>query len=360
MEDQSKQLVRGLSITTTISLVVGGVIGTSVFLKTATMANQIKSPTMIILAWVIAGILSLAGALTYAELSSLIPKTGGEYAYLKEAYGKIPAFLYGWMRFILGGPGSIAAYVFGLSIFLSLFLPTNQKLFDYHFSLFSHPIDFTFTIGQGVAILAITLLSLFNCLGVKFGGQIQATLTTIKVLGLVFVIVGIFFFCPNPSWEHFATPMDTKMSNPTVDTKSIFSWLGLFGAAVVSALWPYDGWNQVVMAAGEVKNPQKNLPRALIFGMLTVLGIYVLANVAYMYALPFEKIQTSYASDYHKEADPLVANAVKTFAGQFGAKLACLLGVISTLGALNGSILTSARVPFAMANMDFSFPNSLK
>lgn len=326
------QLVRGLTLTHAIALVIGSVIGTGVFLKSGIMSQTVGSPIWVLLAWVAAGLLSLAGALAYAELGSMLPDTGGEYAYLKAAYGKAPAFLFGWMRFIIGTAGSIAAYAVGMSTkFLVKLIDLGPPWVNSHFSFFGHPYDWSFGLPQVVAVATIWLLSILNCLGIKFGGRVQTFITAIKVGGIFFIIVGVFFFCPQGTWSHVTTPAPSS------------SWTGLsaFGAAMLAALWAYDGWNLMPMAAGEVKNPGRNVPRALIIGMFSVLLIYTLANLAYFYALPFEQVKTA--------APSIAVRVAQTFLGPAGTNVITLLMVLSSLGALNGCILTSARVPFAMA-----------
>lgn len=369
----STQLVRGLTLPHTVSLVVGGVIGTGIFLKTATMSHYVQSPKWVLLAWFVAGVLSLMGALVYAEISRLVPKTGGEYAYLRETYGPAPAYMFGWMRVAVGAAGSIAAYAIGMSDFLFPMLqswfpsiskpwvvvpfghlfpslhelhpwvssPSLQFINDAVYAMKKSLVDFTWDFGpkQVVAVSVILFFSFINCLGVRAGGRIQTILTMIKVSGMLLIAAGVLFLSSSASLAHLAPA-------------SGGAWKGwsLFGMAMLQALWAYDGWNLTPMVAGEVRDPTRNVARALIFGMLGVFLIYVLLSFFYFYALPFEQIlQAKSKFVSNPNAKPVATMVVQSFAPHWGWKLASLLFVLSSVGALNGSILTSARVPFAMA-----------
>lgn len=345
MSDARPQLVRGLTFRDTTALVVGTIIGTGVFLKTATMAQAVGSPELVLLAWVAAGILSLAGALTYAELGAMLPQAGGEYVYLRAAYGDLPAFLFGWMRIAVGSTGSIAIFGVAFATFASALVPLNTVWAQKTFTLLGQTIHWQFGAKQVVAVAIILLFSAINCSRVIFGGRIQSLLTLAKILGIAAIIGGVFIFAPGANWENFRRPAGAA------------SWSGpsAFGAAMLAALWAFDGWNNMPMVAGEVKDAGRNIPRALIVGMFIVLLIYGLANLAYFYALPFEEILTSNSTKY-REALPVASKAAITFLGERGAALVSIAFLISTVGVLNGSILTSARIPFAMARDGLFFP----
>lgn len=318
----SKELVRGLTLVDAASIVVGSIIGTGVFLKTATMSSLVGSPGMVIIIWVVAGLLSLAGALAYAELGSLMPNAGGEYIYLKEGYGDIWAFLYGWMRFWIGSPGSIAAYAVGAMTFMS------------------GAVDLSIVGGRASAsVIVIIIFSSLNCLSVAFGGRLQAIMTGVKLLVIIGLSTGIFFFSHGGSFSH--------VSESAPGFSGFAGW-SAFGAATLAALWAYDGWNNLPMVAGEIKNPQKNIPISLGLGMLVILAIYSVANLAYFYALPFTEILTS-NSDAFPDAYPVATKAAMTFLGTSGVTILSAAFVFSALGAMNGTILTGARVPYAMA-----------
>lgn len=336
--DEQKGLVRGLTAIHTAALVVGIVIGTGVFLKTGVMTQDVGSPPLVMAAWIAAGALSLAGALSYAELGAMLPVAGGEYVYLKKSYGNAAAFLFGWQRFIVAGSGSNASLASGFAIFLAAFLPLNAVWVRREVSLLGQTIDWQFGPRQLVAVGAILFLSVVNCFSVALGGKVQSALTVLKVGGIAFVVLGIFLFSGSADWSHLRTPVHTAR------------WSGgaAFGTAMLAALWAYDGWNNMPMAAGEVQQPGRSIPRALIGGMLAVMAIYCLANLAYFYALPVEEVVTS-NSTAHRAALPVASKAASTFLGEYGGKLVAVAFVFSAFGALNGAILSNARVPYAMA-----------
>jgi APA family basic amino acid/polyamine antiporter len=317
------KLVRGLTLTDSIALVIGTILGTGVFLKTATMAQTMGNPTWVLIAWVVGGLLSLTGALAYAELGSIMPDAGGEYVYLKEGYGELWGFLYGWMRFWIGSPGSIAAYAVGAMTFAS------------------GMVDLSFIGGKTVAaILIIAFFSVLNCFSVAFGGKLNSIMTGLKLFMILGITIGIFLFAKDVSWSHF--------SESTPGVEGFIGW-SAFGSAVLAALWAYDGWNNLSMVAGEIKNPQKNIPLSFGIGLLVILGIYALSNVAYFYALPFSEVLTSNSGNF-PDALPVATKAALSFLGTSGVTILSAAFVFSALGAMNGSILTGARVPYAMAN----------
>ena len=339
---QPHQLVRALSLTDASALVVGTVIGTGVFLKAAPMAQQVGSPMWVLIAWVAAGLLSLAGALTYAELSAMMPDAGGEYVYLRKSYGEASAFLFGWQRFIVAGSASIASLGVGFSIFLSTLLKPDVQLDEYvwlenDFKLLGQAIHWQFGLKQMIGVAVIALLTVINCFSVAFGGKVHVILTLLKISGIAFVVFGIFIFSKGTSWTNLAAP-----------SQSEWNGMSAFGTAMLAALWGYDGWNNMPMAAGEVRDPGRNIPRALILGMLAVMVIYCSLNLAYFYALPFEQVVTSNSTSF-REAPPVAARASQTFLGDYGSRIVAIVFMVSALGALNGSILSNARVPFAMA-----------
>jgi APA family basic amino acid/polyamine antiporter len=316
------KLVRGLTLTDSIAIVVGTIIGTGVFLKTATMAQTLGNPTWVLVAWVVGGALSLTGALAYAELGSIMPDAGGEYVYLKEGYGEMWGFLYGWMRFWIGSPGSIAAYAVGAVTFAS------------------GMVNMDFIGGKVVAsVLLIVFFSLLNCLSVAFGGKLNSFMTGLKLFMILGITVGIFLFAKDVSWSHFGE------SSPGAE--GFIGW-SAFGSAVLAALWAYDGWNNLSMVAGEIKDPKKNIPLSFTIGLLIILLIYGLTNVAYFYALPFSEILSANSSAF-PDALPVATKAALTFLGTSGLTILSAAFVFSALGAMNGSIMTGARVPYAMA-----------
>jgi basic amino acid/polyamine antiporter, APA family len=318
---EQSQLVRGLTPLHAGALVVGTVIGTGIFLKAGIMSQVTGSPRWMLLAWVVAGLLSFAGALVYAEIGSMFPQAGGEYVYIREAYGNLPGFLYGWMRFWVASPGSIAAYAVGGATFLE-----GANI---------HCI-------QGMRIpLAVGFIVFFaglNCLSVRFGGRVQTFVTALKIAIILGLTVGIFILAPGGSFGHL-------MEEPNGG-----GWPGFgpFGMALLAALWAYDGWNNMPMVAGEIRDPQRSIPLALIIGVGGVMLIYTLINMAYVYALPFGELLSA-NSKLHPNALPVATKAASGFLGPAGTALLSAAFFISAIGGLNGSVLTSSRIPYAMA-----------
>lgn len=348
MNQEKHQLLRGLTATDTTALVVGTVIGTGVFLKAAPMAQEVGTPMLVLAAWVAAGLLSLAGALTYAELGAMLPQAGGEYVYLRHSYGEVAAFLFGWQRFIVAGSASIASLGTGFAIFLSSFVPLNTVWAERKFTLLNQTINWQLGAKQVVAIAVILFLTGINCLTVTFGGKVQSLLTVLKLAGIAVLIGGVFFFSQTGTWAHLTAPQtSTSSSSSTL-------LLSAFGVAMLAALWGYDGWNNMPMAAGEVREPGRNIPLALIVGMLIVMALYCLLNLSYFYALPFDEVVTANSTKF-RDALPVSAKAAQTFLGEYGGRLISMVFVVSAFGALNGSILSNARVPYAMAHNGMFF-----
>ena len=327
-----------------MALVIGNVIGTGVFMKTAVMAQETGSPWMVLAAWVAAGLLSLAGALTYAELGAMLPHAGGPYVYLREAYGDAAAFFFGWMIFVAGAAGSIAILGVGTATFLSAIVPLTTVWAESRFSVLGQTITWRFGTLQLTAVGTILGFAAINCLSVRVVGRVQSALTVIKVGSIVVLALGIFFLSDTATWSHLETP-----TGPTTG-----GGIASFGVAMMAALWAYNGWGGMPMVAGEVRNPARNVPRALAGGMLAVMALYCTANLAYFFALDFDGI-VSANSTLHRDAPPVAAVAAKTAFGDAGARFLAVAFVISALGALNSTILTNTRVPFAMAR-DGLFP----
>ena len=338
MKESKSEPIRALGLTDTTMLVVGTVIGTGVFMKTSVMMQQVETPALVLAAWIAAGLLSLAGALTYAELGASLPHAGGEYVYLRAAYGEAPAFLFGWTRFAVAAPGSIAILGVGFATFLSAILPLHDIWAAHSFQVFGRDIHWQFGRVQVVAVSAILFFSAINCIGVAFGGRVQSVLTGAKLLGIGVIVGGVFFLSKSATWDNLAPAPGAA------------PWNGFkaFGAAMLAALWAYDGWNNMPMVAAEIRNPGRNIPRALILGMLVVTAVYCGANLAYLYALPAREIMTSNSTAY-RDALPVATKAAQTFLGSTGGKLVSIAFMLSAMGALNGSILSNARVSFAMA-----------
>jgi APA family basic amino acid/polyamine antiporter len=344
MTENKTSLLRALTLTDAISVVIGTVIGTGVFLKTAVMSQQLGRPSLVMLAWLAAGLLSLAGALAYAELGAMFPHAGGEYVYLGKAYGEAPAFLYGWMQFAVAGAGGMAGISTGFAIFLSAVVPMGGAWVTRTFHLFGQQIPWQFGVTQLVAVGAIVFFSVVNCLGVALGGRVQSFLTLVKLLGIAVIVGGVLILSPGANWSHLKD----------IAASSQLGGISAFGAAMMAALWAYNGWYILPVCAGEVRDPQRNLPRGLIIGMLAVLATYLLANFAYFYALPINEITTANSTAFPTAA-PVAAKAAETFLGKSGMAFISIAFVISTLGALNGCVMGQARIPFAMSRSGLFF-----
>jgi basic amino acid/polyamine antiporter, APA family len=329
--------VRALSLRDAIALVLT-VIGTGVFLKTAPMAQLVGSPSKVLLAWLAAGILSLAGALTYAELGAMMPKAGGEYVFLREAYGDLPAFLFGWSSVMLIASGGLAAVSTALASFLASFVPLSAVFTIHDFHVLGQVVHWRLGIQQVVAVAVILLFSWVNSRGIEMGSRVQWAATVAKLGGIAIIVLGAFLLSRTGTWEHLKTPVTARIAPAGV---------GAFGAAMLAALWAYQGWSNVPMMAGEIEKPERNIPRALIFGMLIVIAVYLVTNLAYFYALSFSEILTSNSTAY-RDALPVAARAAQTFSS-YGAQIVSFAFMVSAIGALNGITMMNARVPFAMA-----------
>lgn len=317
-----------------LAIVVGTMIGTGIFLKPGEMAAEGGSVMIVFAAWVVGGLLSMFGALSYAELGAAIPEAGGEYAYLRRGFGPVWGFLFGWMHAIVGRPASLASIVAGLLRFLGFLVPAvAAPLYTFHFRLPFlewHPSVFVFTWAQPLAVVALIALTFINYLGVRLGGRVQVALTFLKVASVLAIIVAGFTLAHgsagnfHPFWPHVPG----------------WGMLGAFLAALAAALWAYDGWEDLNLVGSEVHNPEKNFPRALVGGVAFVAVTYVIFSAVCFYALPFGKL----AASQHVASD-----VFESFAGRNAALWITLAMVISALGTLNSSTLSGARVDYAMA-----------
>lgn len=315
------ELKRDLGVWGAAAIVVGTVIGSGIFLVPKKMVLSVGSAEMVFFVFVFGGLLSLAGALTYAELAAMMPEAGGEYAYLREAYGPFYAFVYGWTQLWVAKSGSIASLATAFFIYLANFFPGLET------TIFSSS-WLEIKSGQLLAMGVIAALGFLNYFGVKVGGGVQVGVTILKV-ALIAMIIGVGLTFGGGTVANYTTSIP-------VSTGGIAG----FFAALVAALWAYDGWNNVSMVSSEIKNPQRNLPIALIVGTLTVMAIYLGANLAYFYVLPAEVVASS---------DRVAAEMMRRIWDAPGANAVSIAAMISIFAALNGSILSGARVPFAMA-----------
>ncbi|HXP23553.1 MAG TPA: amino acid permease [Candidatus Sulfotelmatobacter sp.] len=336
MSEKRLELVRGLGPWASAAIVVGTMIGTGIFLKPAEMAREGRYVGIVFAAWIIGALLSIFGALSYAELGAAIPEAGGEYAYLRRGFGPLWGFLFGWMHSIVGRPSSVSSIAAGMMRFLSFFSPAvAAPLFTVHIAIpgltgWIKPYDFVFTWAQPLAVLWLVIMTGINYLGVRLGGEVQVFLTAIKLASLA-IIIGIAFLLPN----HVAHSADPVW--PSSLSTGLFR---AFLAALAAALWAYDGWEDLNLVGSEVKDPQRNFPRALVGGVAFVALVYLLFSAACLKVLPFESV----ASSQHVASD-----LVERLIGRGAATWITLAMVISALGSMNSSVLSGARVPYAMA-----------
>ena len=328
LPSSAHSLRRALGLWSAVSIVVGTVIGGGVFLVPSTMIRNTGSVTTLFVVWILAGVLSLFGALTYGELAAAMPEAGGEYVYLTAAYGPFWGFLYGWTQFWVAKSGSIATLGAGFYTYLTVFYPALGQpvvVTPWHVGPGGSLLEIRF--GQLIAIAIILILAAVNYVGVRSGGNVQVAVTATKMACIVAVICcGVF--SGKGDLSHFAGAVPSSAG------------VGGFFAAMVSALWAYDGWNNVSMVSSEILEPQRNLPRSLIFGTSAVIATYVLINLAYFYVLTPAQVAGS----------SRVAAEMMTFLyGTAAGKAVSVAVLISTFAALNGSILTGSRVPYAMA-----------
>jgi amino acid transporter len=350
---QHSDLIRGLGLWSAVAIVIGDTIGTGVFLVTSDMARAVSSAALVFAAWLIGGLIVLFGAFCYAELGAAFPKAGGPYVYLNRGLGPLWGFLFGWMSSFLERPVAMATLAAGFLRFLGFIFPVvATPLFTSHIGDYA----FTFTVAQPLAALVVIAVTAINYLSVRFGGSIQVLLTSLKIGAiLVIVVAGILFGKPHPI---AAASLATHAGSGSLGSGALgwgpLGWktIGAVLTALVPAMWAYNGFNDLGDLGEEIQHPEKNIPRAVILGLLTVGGLYLLANIVYFRILPFAAI----AQSQHVASD-----VVQTFAGSRGAAWLTIAMAISALGALHVVVLTGARIPYAMARdgVFFSFASRL-
>lgn len=323
---------RALGTLSSAALLAGTVIGTGIFLVPSTIARETGSIAGVFFIWIFGALLSLAGALTYAELGSSFPESGGEYAFLRRAYGPFWGFLFGWQQIVIGKTGSLAGLGIAFAVFLSYFVGNLDQEWVHSKTYIG---TFLATGRQCVAVLTILLLTWINVFKVTFSGLVQSVLTVLKISALLALVV-VVFSSGNGSIAHFYSGWSLHSTEESSPLESISG----LGAALAAALWAYDGWNNLTLVGAEIRHPDKTIPQVLIVGIMGVALVYLLTNAAYFYALPFETIQHS------TRVAQEVADAVL---GRFGGTALTIAALISTLAALNGSILSGSRVFYAMA-----------
>ena len=317
MSDQPK-LKRVLSLLDATMINAGGIIGSGIFMVPAAVAMFTGSASLFFMVWIAGGVVSLFGALSVAELGAAMPKAGGQYVYLSEAYGPVWGYLYGWSAVAVINTASIAAVGVAFSEYLRFFFPITDISI------------------KGIAVATIILLTIINILDVKSGARFQ-NLFTISKLGAIFGIIILGLVMEGGSNQNL---------NPFFSDQSFTELVGPLGLAMVSVLWTFDGWIFITYVAGEVKNPGRNIPLSLIFCMLIVISIYLLLNYVLIFTLGFTGMNGS---------DLVVSDAASVFLGNKGAAIVTLIILISLIGANNGQVLTSARINYAMAKNKLFF-----
>lgn len=319
--------MRGLGLWSATAIVIGDTIGTGVFLVSSDMARAVGSAALVMIAWILGGLIVLLGAFCYAELGAAFPKAGGPYVYLGRGLGPLWGFLFGWMSSFLDRPVAMAGLAAGFIRFMGFFFPAVMT------PLFTGRIwhqEFTFTVAQPLAALVVVLVTGINYFSVKMSGAIQVLLTSLKIGTIVIIALGGLLL------GHKVI----TIAAPAVTPVGLGATIGALLTALVPAMWAYNGFNDLGDLGEEISRPERNIPRAILLGLFTVGGLYLLANAAYFHVLPFAAI----AGSQHVASD-----VVQAFAGSRGAAWLTLAMALSAFGALHVVVLTGARIPYAMA-----------
>ncbi len=329
-------------------LVAGSMIGSGIFIVSSEMARNVGSPGWLLLSWVITGVLTLTAALSYGELAAMMPQAGGQYVYLREAFSPLWGFLYGWTLFMVIQTGTIAAVGVAFARYLGILRPTisesNYIIPPLHIST---GYAISLSTAQLVAILVIALLSWANSRGLHYGKRVQ-NLFTVAKLGSLFGLIALGLFV---GWNRTAasgnfgdlwTPRGFTPSAPGLTPETMFGLLVALCVAQTGSLFSADAWNNITFTAGEVREPRRNVPLSLAFGTGIVIGLYLLANIAYLAVLPFDKIQTA-------PLDRVASAMVGAVIPSAGAQIMAIGIMISTFGCINGMVLAGARAFYAMA-----------
>jgi len=323
---QHSELIRGLGLWSAAAIVIGDTIGTGIFLVTSDMARAVGTTTLVFAAWMIGGLIVLCGAFCYAELGAAFPQAGGPYVYLDRGLGPLWGFLFGWMSSFLERPVAMATLAAGFLRFVGFLFPVVAvPMFTFHCGSYG----FSFTAAQPLAALVVVAVTAINYLSVRMGGAIQVALTSMKMGTIAVIVIAGVVFGKQHGIE--AVPQVTHLGVGTIG--------GLL-TALVPAMWAYNGFNDLGDVGEEIVHPQKNIPRAIILGLLTVGGLYLLANVVYFRILPFATLLQS---------QHVASDVVQSFAGSRGAMWLTVAMALSALGALHVVVLTGARIPYAMA-----------
>jgi APA family basic amino acid/polyamine antiporter len=309
-------LPRVLSLWDVVMIVVGGVIGSGIFLSPSEIAAAVPVPLLMLAVWVVGGMFSFFGAVAFAELGAAMPEAGGIYIYLREAYGPLISFLFGWTLFLVIDSGAVATLAVAFS-----------------HNILPRFVEMTPLVKKLIAAAFVAFLGAVNYVGLRWGSRLQNLTTYLKTSAIGIIVIGVFFFAKGQGRPvNFVEPAPGPFN---------FGLLGAFGVGLIASLWAYKGWEAATYSAGEVKNPRKNLPLGILIGTVSVIVLYVLANLAYLYIFPIGKIAASEGR--------VALDVMQIISGPFGASLITFLILFSILGAANQTMLTSPRVYFAMA-----------
>lgn len=349
MEKKQGQLVRSVTLAAATILVVSSVIGSGVYKKVAPMSAELLSPDLVLWAWVLAGVISLCGALSNAEIAGMMADSGGEFVYFKKIYGRFMAFMWGWSTFAVIKTASVAgiAYVFTQSLNAIFPLPhLPESIENIEFLIFK---PFENAGVKAVTIALILSLTLLNTRGLKGAASLSTWITRLVILGLLGIVLSGLAF-GGGSMANFQTPASNYVPHSWTD----FTFIKAMFTALLAAFWAYEGWNTVGFIGGEIQNPNRNLPLALFSGMMIIIGAYAIVNFTYLYVLPIDQIIA-----VHQGQNEIAAVAVvRHFAGGFGATLISIIILITTLGCTNATILMPPRVYYAMAKDGLFFPRA--
>jgi len=332
------KLLPSLGFWSAISIVIGSIIGSGIFMKPATMASQLGSPELLIAVWIGAGVITLFGALGNAEVASMFPETGGQYIFFQKMYGEFWAYLYGWAAFSVFNTAGVASIAYVMSTYFEYFIQlprldgAMEKSMDLFIPFIGHiyPLE---NIGvKGLTVLIVWLLTLVSYRSTKLGGTVLVVFTMLKIAAIALVVLAIFF-SGEGSVHNFVT-------DSVIIEKKGWLLVGAIMAATSGAFWAYDGWINITSMAGEIKDPQRNIPRSLFLGTSICILVYVMVNLAYLYVMPIDQVAGS---------SMVASDAMLVVFGVAGGGLIALMVIVSTMGATHSSILSTTRITFAMA-----------
>src|SRR3989442_40484 len=324
--DPDAKLVRAIGLGSATLMVITNVIGSAIFLTPGMMAATLPSESLLLLAWVVGGVLALCGGLTYAEMGAMYPRSGGLYVFLEEAYGSVVAFLFGWACMLVVMTGSVATVAVGFAKYFSYFVPALSTSHE----VMAVPMPWgawSISAGQIVAAVSIVAMGAVNYVGIESGNRVQATLTMIKIAALAaFPLVAIAVHPVTPALRPVVPPIDRPLAS--------------FGIVMIAVMWAYEGWYYLPFCAGEISDPRRTVPRALLLGIASLITIYLAANVSYMLALPLSEI---------RGVERIAEKALTALVGTLGGRLVAATVIVSTLGCNAAAVIAMSRACYAMA-----------